>query len=129
MAAATTTKSIQHILEDLVLGTHDVPSQASAAAVPVKGLYVISFTADLASQAANTATEQEFTITDTTNGITVAIGDLFVPFAWSTLNAGLSFAPAAAKTAHKACLYVVNSTVGALDAASATVTALWVKTA
>lgn len=137
MAAANAdlTKDIPQILEGLVLANianirpSGVSALAALAAVPLKAAYIISYTVDLPSQAANTGTFTETTITDTSHTVQVAVGDLFIPFAVSTLNAGLVLGPAAARTAHKAIISNNNVTIGALDAASATVSSLWLKVA
>lgn len=134
-------KSVPQIQEELVLGGTGIRSGATAllalAQVPVKGLYVISFTAAIASVAAAITVVQEYSITDSGHAVRVAVGDLFIPFAPAliagtgagAINAGLAFTPCRALTIDKAPLQIVNVTAGALDPNDTlTVTALWIKT-
>lgn len=139
---ADITKSAPHVVEEFVLGrTADIrPSAVSAllslAAVPVKGLYVITATVDLAALT-NTVTQQlqEFSITDANHTVRVAVGDLFIPFNYAigagagTLDATVALVPSKAITIDKLPVNVVNLTAAATNPGSATLTALWIKVA
>lgn len=139
---ADITKSVPHITEEFVLGkTANIrPSSVSAllslAAVPVKGLYVITSTVDLAALTNTVTTQlQEFTITDSSHTVRVAVGDLFIPFNYTigagagTLDSTVALIPTKAVTIDKLPIEVINLTAAATNPGSATVTNLWIKVA
>lgn len=140
---ADITKSALHINEEFVLGRtapirpSGVSALLSLATVPVKGLYVITFTAAIAALT-NTVTRQlqEFTVTDTSHTVSIAVGDLFIPFhpgigaTAGLVNDTLTIHPAKAVTAHKVPVVIMNHTAAATDPNDTlTLTYLWIKVA
>jgi len=125
MAQLPITKSVAAVTERLVRGGLPINTTPllSLTALPVTGLFVVSFTAAIASVAAAISALQEFTVTATGDKVVLAVGDLFIPFAPAlalgtgagAINAGLALHPARVVTAHKLPLLISNSTAGALD--------------
>lgn len=81
----------------------------------VAALNVVQVTVDLGSVAANTSEEETFTL----NG--VKVGD-FVAVQKSDLDAGIILGSARVSAADTIAVQVVNTTAGAIDAASETMT-------
>lgn len=133
------TRSVAAVTERLVRG--GLPINATPllalASVPVSGLHVISFTAALTALT-NTVTRQvrEFTVTAAGDKVTIAVGDLFVPFnpgigaTAGLLNDTLVLLPAVAVTAHRVPVVIGNLTAAATDPNDTlTLTYLWIKVA
>lgn len=81
---------------------------------------VVNVTIDLASVAANTSAEQTFTVTGLSTDMMVFVNK-------SDLDAGIGIVNARVSAADTLALTIMNSTAGAVDAASETYKLFWIK--
>ena len=139
MAVLSTDKSVPKHVERLFRG---LPAAAinttpllSLAAVPVLGIFLISFSCDLAAlTAAITVQTQEFTITAAGDEVGVEVGDIFIPACppvgtgAGLLDATVSLSSSTAITKHKIPVNAVNLTAAATNPGLSTLKYLWVKT-